>query len=275
MEIGTIRRDGTTSAVRAVGDELVVLPHLDAAEAIRAGLDGAIATDGPRIHRSDADWAPLVPRPEKIFCVGLNYRNHVLEMDRQIPDHPTVFAKFASSLIGANDDIELPPAEVSTSVDWEVELCIVIGAGGRHLSTAGALDAVAGYTVLNDVSVRDWQRRSIQFLAGKTFEHTTPVGPTMTTVDELGDASGLTVVTEVDGVEKQRSTTDELIFAVRDLVADLSTVATLRPGDLIATGTPGGVGAARTPPEFLEPGQELVTRIEGIGELRNRCVRPS
>jgi len=134
---------------------------------------------------------------------------------------------------------------------------------------------VAGYTILNDVSVRDWQRRTIQFLAGKTFEHTTPVGPTMTTVDVLGDAAGLEVETLVDGVSKQRSTTDQLVFDVRDLIADLSTIITLQPGDLIATGTPGGVGAARTPPEFLQPGQEVVTRIEGIGELCNRCVRPA
>jgi acylpyruvate hydrolase len=273
MQLGTVRHDGGTRAVRVDGDELVLLDAPDLG-ALLAGASDASA-DGPRLSIEDAAWAPVIPQPDKIICVGLNYRDHILEMGRELPSHPTCFAKFSGSLIGANDDIHLPPASVSTSVDWEVELCIVVGAPGRNIAAVDALDHVAGYTILNDVSVRDWQRRTIQFLAGKTFEHTTPVGPTMTTVDVLGDAAGLEVETLVDGVSKQRSTTDQLVFDVRDLIADLSTIITLQPGDLIATGTPGGVGAARTPPEFLQPGQEVVTRIEGIGELRNRCVRPA
>ncbi len=271
MKLGTIRQDGATRAVRVEGDELVVLDAPDLRSLLGTGQD--TSADGPRLPIHGVDWAPLVPQPDKIICVGLNYRDHILEMGRELPSHPTCFAKFSGALIGANDDIHLPPADVSTSVDWEVELCIVIGSGGRNIAAADALDHVAGYTVLNDISVRDWQRRTIQFLAGKTFEHTTPVGPTMTTVDVLGDGSGLTVETLVDGTTKQRSNTDQLVFGVRDLVADLSTIITLQPGDLIATGTPGGVGAARTPPEFLQPGQEVVTRIEGIGELRNQCVQ--
>jgi len=271
MRLGTIRYGDATRAVRLEGDELVLLDALDLRELLGAGATGN--EDGDRIPAKGTAWAPLIPTPDKIICVGLNYRDHILEMGRELPSHPTCFAKFSGALIGANDDIHLPPSDVSTSVDWEVELCIVIGSGGRNIAAADALDHVAGYTVLNDISVRDWQRRTIQFLAGKTFEHTTPVGPTMTTVDVLGDASGLEVETLVDGVSKQRSSTDQLVFGVRDLVADLSTIITLHPGDLIATGTPGGVGAARTPPEFLQPGQEVVTRIEGIGELRNQCVQ--
>ena len=214
---------------------------------------------------------PVFP-PGKIICVGMNYHEHVREMGHQAPGAPTYFAKYRGTLIGANDAIELPAATVSTAVDWEVELCIVIGSPARHVDPRNALDHVAGYTVLNDVSVRDWQMRSRQFLAGKTFEHSTPVGPLMTTTDVLGDGSGLAVRTIVDGVVKQDSTTDELIFTTRDLVADLSTVITLLPGDLIATGTPSGVGHARNPPEYLTEGSELVTTIEGIGELRNRCA---
>ncbi|MGI9605410.1 MAG: fumarylacetoacetate hydrolase family protein, partial [Acidimicrobiales bacterium] len=147
----------------------------------------------------------------------------------------------------------------------------VIGREGRNIDAAQALDHVAGYSILNDTSMRDFQRRTKQFLAGKTFEHSTPVGPVMTTTDTLGDGSGLRVHTTVDGVTKQDSNTDELLFTVPELVADLSTIITLEPGDLIATGTPSGVGNARTPQEFLAPGSEVVMTIDGIGELRNRC----
>jgi len=151
----------------------------------------------------------------------------------------------------------------------------VIGQAARHVSVDDALTHVAGYTILNDVSIRDWQRRSGQFLAGKTFEATTPLGPVMTTTDVLGDASDLAVSTSVDGVTKQDSSTSELVFSVRDLVADLSSIVTLRPGDIIATGTPSGVGAARQPPEWLTDGSILTTTIDGIGEMHNRCVLPA
>ena len=200
-------------------------------------------------------------------------------------NHNTEEIRFVTALLrlgmsivrdkSARDDILLPSPDVSDNVDWEVELCIVIGRPARHVPADQALDHVAGYTVLNDVSIRDWQNRTNLYLAGKTFEATTPVGPVMTTVDELGDGRGLWVRTEVDGVVKQDSTTDELVFGVPELIADLSTVTTLRPGDLISTGTPSGVGVARRPQEWLTPGCEVVTAIEGIGELRNRCVLPA
>ena len=280
MQIGSIRNLGGETAVRVDGDELVCLPFsthelLDSALWDIAAADHHDGTPFERITFEDADWAPLISRPGKIFCVGLNYREHVEEMGRELPPAPTYFAKFADALIGAHDNIVLPRPEISTAVDSEVELCIVIGTPARHVDAANALDHVAGYTILNDISVRDWQKRTTQFLAGKTFEAMTPVGPVLTTTDVLGDATGLAVQTTVDGVIKQSSTTNELIFGVRDLIADLSKVCTLRPGDLIATGTPSGVGAARTPPEWLAPGNELVTTIEGIGELRNRCELPA
>jgi acylpyruvate hydrolase len=280
MQIGSIRNLGDETAVRVDGDDLVCLPFsthelLESALWDIAAADHHDGTPFARIAFEDADWAPIVSRPGKIFCVGLNYREHVEEMGREIPPAPTYFAKFADALIGAHDNIVLPRPDISTAVDSEVELCIVIGAPARHVDAANALDHVAGYTILNDISVRDWQKRTTQFLAGKTFEAMTPVGPVLTTADVLGDATGLAVQTKVDGVVKQSSTTNELIFGVRDLIADLSKVCTLRPGDLIATGTPSGVGAARIPPEWLAPGNELVTTIEGIGELRNRFELPA
>ncbi len=276
MQIGSVRNFGDATAVRVEGDELVRL-SFTVDELLANDLWDLAASNDPdyaveRLSIDAANWAPVVARPGKIFCVGLNYRAHIVEMGRELPPAPTYFGKFADALIGAHDDIVLPPPSVSTSIDFEVELCIVIGSPGRYIDPANAIDHIAGYTVLSDVSVRDWQRRTTQFLAGKTFEGLTPVGPVFTTTDELGNGAGLAVTSTVDGVVKQSSNTDDLIFGVPELIADLSKVCTLRPGDLIATGTPSGVGAARTPPEWLAPGSELVTTIEGIGELRNRCV---
>lgn len=280
MQIGSIRNFGGEHAVRVEGEELVRLPF-GVHELLRDDLwEIASANDHDgvpfeRIAVDNADWAPLIRHPGKIFCVGLNYREHIVEMGRDVPSAPTYFAKFPDALIGAHDPIAMPRPDISTSVDSEVELCIVIGKPGRYVETDDALDHVAGYTILNDISVRDFQRRTTQFLAGKTFEAMTPVGPVLTTTDVLGDGRGLAVQTAVNGSVKQASNTDELIFTVRDLISDLSKICTLQPGDLIATGTPSGVGAGKTPPEWLTPGDELVTTIEGIGELRNTCVLAS
>ncbi len=280
MQLSTLRTEQGHRAARIDGDHYVLLP-CTMRELLANDLwdiAGANDLDGvafERVGRDTADLAPLVPDPDKIICVGLNYAEHVREMGRELPTHPTYFAKYRGALIGAHDDIVLPNPSISTSIDWEVELAIVIGAPARHVSVDNALEHVAGYTVLNDVSVRDWQTRSVQFLAGKTFEATTPVGPVMTTADVLGDARGLAVRTTVDEVIKQDSSTDELVFGVAELIADLSTVITLEPGDLIATGTPSGVGAGRSPNEWLTPGATMVTSIDGIGEMTNRCTVPS
>jgi acylpyruvate hydrolase len=216
------------------------------------------------------DYAPLVPRPSKIICVGLNYRSHILEMGRELPEHPTLFTKFADTLLGARDDLVLPV--VSDEVDWEAELGFVIGAPVRWASTEEAAAAIAGYTVVNDISMRDWQWRSTQWLAGKAFDATTPVGPWLVTPDEVDHAADLALRCEVDGQVMQSSRTSDLLFTPADLVAYISQFTTLHPGDLIATGTPGGVGAARTPKIFLQPGQVLRTVIEGVGECVNMCV---
>ncbi len=274
--LATVRQGSGTRAALVDGDELQLLSYVDAGEALRATTLDRMeqAVIGETVTVADADFAPLIPQPSKVICVGLNYRDHILEMGREPPDAPTWFAKFAGALVGHGDRLELPSMEVSTKVDWEVELAVVIGRPVRYATPAEAFDAIAGYTVLNDISMRDWQTRSIQFLAGKTFERCTPVGPWLIGTDELGDGSGLHVRCAVNGDVKQNSNTDELVFGPVDLVADFSTVITLEPGDIIATGTPGGVGAARTPPEFLDDGDVVVTEIDRVGRLENTCHRP-
>lgn len=274
MELVTLRHDGGTRAGRVEQDVVVLLDAPSVKEILTEpdGLERAESADGGQtVPLSEADLAPVVPHPDKIICVGVNYRDHIAEMGREPPGHPTYFAKYARAFIGPNDDIVLPGDDISTSIDWECELALVIGKPARNVEGADALDAIAGFCVLNDVSVRDWQRRTTQFLAGKTFEGLTPVGPGMVTTDQVGDGSGLALSTMVNGVVKQDSNTSHLVFNAVDIVADLSRVLTLDPGDVIATGTPGGVGAARTPPEYLKPGDELVTTIEGLGRLVNHC----
>ncbi|WP_217179379.1 fumarylacetoacetate hydrolase family protein [Streptomyces sp. AC495_CC817] len=277
MRLSTVRLDDgnrTTTAARQDGDEFVLLPYTDVGTLLASGADWRerAARNGDRIPQDRISLAPMVPHPNKIVCLGLNYATHIKEMGRPTPAHPTLFAKYDGSLIGARDDVHMPP--VSDDLDWEAELGVVIGLAGRHLSREEALEHVAGYTVANDVTVRDWQHRTGEFLAGKTFERTTPVGPVLVTPDELpSGASGLAIECAVDGQTMQKSNTADLLFDVADVIAYVSTIITLLPGDLILTGTPGGVGAGRDPKVFLCPGQELVTTVEDIGELRNIVVK--
>lgn len=256
-----VRIDAGTATETGDADVRALLEHPDWA-------DRAAAAAGPTHAVDGLDYAPLVPSPEKIVCVGLNYRDHVLEMGNELPEYPTLFAKYAPALVGAHDDIVLP--RVSDRVDWEAELTVVIGAAVRRATPEQARAAIGGYTVLNDVSVRDWQTRTKQFLQGKTFEHTTPIGPWLVTPDELPEG-GWEISTVLDGETVQRSTTAELVFSAVDLVQYLSEILTLNPGDVIATGTPGGVGHARRPPRYLSDGAVLVTTIAGVGECRNTC----
>lgn len=273
MELVTMRVDGGTRAGRVDGDEVVVLdaPSVREVLADPDGLAGAERAEGDRVALAEADLAPVIPEPSKIICVGANYRDHIEEMGRKPPSHPTYFAKFARSLAGPNDDLVLPPPHQSTDIDWEGELAVIIGRQARNVPRDRAIDHIAGFAILNDVSVRDWQRRTTQFLAGKAFEGLTPLGPSLVTTDQVGDGSGLALTTTVNGVVKQDSNTSQLVFDALDAVADLSSILTLDPGDVIATGTPGGVGAARTPPEWLKPGDEVAVTIEGLGQLVNRC----
>src|SRR2546430_3637020 len=203
----------------------------------------------PAVPTAQADFAPVVTSPSKVICVGLNYRSHILETGRELPEYPTLFAKFAETLMGPRDDLVIP--SVSERVDWEVELGVVIGRPVYRATPTEAKGAIAGYTVVNDVSMRDWQRRTLQWLQGKMFEHSTPAGPYLVTPGDVGDAADLEVRCEVDGEIMQQSRTSDLLFKPAEIVAYASQAITLRPGDLFATGTPGGVGNARKPPVYL------------------------
>lgn len=274
MKIATLRTHAGTRVARLEGDDIVVLDRWPDVGTLlaedpdwRAHVEEA---EGRHFPVNEADFAPVVPDPPKIMCLGLNYRNHILEMGRELPIHPTLFAKFSRALIGARDPIILP--RVANEVDWEVELAIVIDRAVRYISPDQARDAIAGYTVLNDVSMRDWQRRTIEWLQGKSFERSTPVGPWLATPDEVDDARDLQVRCLVDGEVMQEARTSDLLFKPADIVSYISQFVTLEPGDLISTGTPGGVGAARKPRVFLKAGQVVTTTIECIGELINACV---
>jgi acylpyruvate hydrolase len=269
MRWATIRTDDGTRAARVDGDTLVELAARDVGELLARG--GDVRETGTLHDTETADFAPVVTHPGKIVCQGLNYRSHILEMGHELPEHPTLFVKFREALIGARDDIHLPPE--SNAVDWEAELALVVGTRVRRASPAEAEAAIAGFTVANDISMRDWQYRTIEWLPGKTWEHATPVGPWLVTPDEVGGPSpDLAIGCEVDGVVRQASRTSELVFSAADLVASVSEVVTLQPGDLLLTGTPAGVGHGMKPPTYLEAGQVVRTTIQGIGELLNRCV---
>jgi len=270
MRLATIRTEYGTTAARLDGDVLVPLDAPDVGEVLAAGGLGRPREGAAPVPAAGADFAPVVPRPGKIICVGLNYRAHILETGRDLPQYPTLFAKFADTLTGARDDLVLP--SVSEKVDWEVELGVIIGRPVYRATAAEGEAAIAGYTVVNDVSMRDWQSRTLQWLQGKMFERTTPAGPYLVTADEVGSAPDLEVRCEVDGVVMQQSRTSDLLFGAAEIVAYASQAVTLRPGDLIATGTPGGVGNARKPPIYLQPGNVLRTWIEGLGECVNHCV---
>jgi 2-keto-4-pentenoate hydratase/2-oxohepta-3-ene-1,7-dioic acid hydratase in catechol pathway len=210
--------------------------------------------------------SPL-PRPSKVLCVGLNYRDHAEETGQPIPKVPIFFTKAVTSVIGPGAPIVLPLD--SEQVDYEAELAVVMGARCRRVSPDAARDAIAGYTIMNDVSARDWQFRTSQWFIGKTFDTFAPLGPAVVTGDEVGDPHVLDVSLRVNGTEMQRSNTRHLIFGVPDLIAELSRVMTLEPGDVIATGTPGGVGFIRKPPVFLRPGDRVEITIARVGTLTN------
>jgi len=277
MRLATIRLpDGSTAAARLEGDEFVQLPGRDVGGFLMHSTpeDRHLWSSDVRLPAAGAKLGPLV-RPMKVVCVGLNYRSHIEEMGRGFPDHPTLFAKYPDTLTGPYDDIVIPKA--SAEVDWEVELGVVIGRVTRNVDEAEAGTCIAGYTVVNDVSMRDWQWRTTQWDQGKNFEATTPVGPFLVTPDELGDPENkgtvdLEITCRVDGQVMQTARTSDLLFGPAELVSYISRFTTLRPGDLIATGTPGGVGAGRDPKVFLAPGQVLKTAIEKIGACQNLMV---
>ena len=263
-----VRIDADTDTAIEIGD----IPDLGALLARPDWKTLARDAEGlghPLAGIRDGAWDAVVPIPGKIVCVGLNYRNHIREMGREIPRYPTLFAKYPEALIGPFDPIVVPKY-ASEALDWEGELAIVLGAPARRLDPAEAAEAIAGYSVINDVTVRDYQYRTPEWFQGKTFERTTPFGPVLVTADEYDFAS--TLRTEVDGETVQSSTTDDLVFSPATLISYISHIFPLQPGDVIASGTPGGVGHARDPQRYLGEGSVLTTTITGIGTTRNRVV---
>lgn len=210
---------------------------------------------------------PPVPNPGKVLCVGLNYNDHLTETGRALPSHPDIFAKFASTLIGPSDDIRL--AEVTDNLDFEGELAVVIGKSVRNAGPGAALDAVAGLMVLNDVTARDLQYRGTQWIPGKCVDDSTPCGPWIVTLDEIPDPQDLNLTTWVNDQVVQHSNTRYMIFPIAEIVSYISGFLTLQPGDVIATGTPAGIGAKREPPMWLRPGDHVRVEIEQVGSLSN------
>ena len=239
------------------------------AEGAKALEAAARVLDRGHFVRLDAvDYLPPLPAPGKIICVGLNYRDHAAEAAMKVPDYPTLFARFPSSLVGHGAALVRPPE--SDKFDYEGELVAVIGVRGRRIAKAKALDHVAGYSIFNDGSIRDFQLRTPQWTMGKNFDGTGPFGPVFVTADELPPgAAGLRIETRLNGQVVQSASTADLIFDVASLVSMISVGITLEPGDIIVTGTPSGVGAVRTPPLFMKAGDVCEVEIEKIGTLRN------
>ena len=230
-------------------------------------------TRPPGSERLDAATTRLrapIPRPPKIICIGLNYRDHAAEAKMAIPEVPTVFAKYANTVTGHMHPIILPKNSIKP--DYEAEFAVVIGRGGRHIPEARWREHVFGYTILNDVSARDFQMQTSQWTMGKTFDTFAPMGPVIVTADEIEDPHKLSISLTLNGETMQSSNTSNLIFGVPQLIAFLSSVMTLHPGDIISTGTPAGVGFARKPPRWLRPGDEVAIEVEGVGRLVNPVV---
>lgn len=270
MRLATVRDGDRTRA--AIGDDAgwVVLEATDAQELFSADgwRERAEETLQTRV-RSALDrsaFANPVPRPAKIFCCGLNYRDHIIETGRPVPEFPTLFAKFGDTLTGPFDDIVVHD---TAHLDWEAELAVVIGTEVYRADRDKASAAILGYTIANDVSMRDWQQRTLQWLQGKAFDATTPLGPWLVTGDDLNPLDGLRITCEVNGEIMQDGDTAELVFDAADLVAYVSQITVLRPGDIVLTGTPGGVALGMEDPRWLRDGDVVTTSIEGIGELRN------
>jgi 2-keto-4-pentenoate hydratase/2-oxohepta-3-ene-1,7-dioic acid hydratase in catechol pathway len=215
----------------------------------------------------DSHLVAPIPHPPKIICVGLNYRDHAIESKMEIPKVPTIFAKFSTAVIGPGEAIVLP--KLSAKPDYEAELAFVIGKGGRYIAKDRWQDHVFGYTNLNDVSARDYQMATTQWMMGKTFDTFAPFGPAIVTADEIADPHALDIQMIINGEVLQSSNTSQLIFRIPELIEYLSSVFTLEAGDIVSTGTPSGVGFSRTPPRWLRPGDECVVKISGLGELRN------
>jgi acylpyruvate hydrolase len=270
MRYANCQADGAVFVAEVDGD---VARPLANRPPMTAGTDFAALGDARRaeaVALADVELLAPVLAPQRIICLGLNYRGHVTETKRELPTYPVLFTKFADALIGARAPIVVPPE--STQVDYEAELAVVIGRPARRVAREDAMDVVAGFTVANDVTMRDYQYKSHQWLQGKAWPRSTPLGPWLATPDEVGDGGGLEIRLERNGQELQHSNTRHMIFDVPTTVATLSEFVNLAPGDVILMGTPDGVGFRREPKVLLEPGDRVRVDIERIGALENPVV---
>jgi 2-keto-4-pentenoate hydratase/2-oxohepta-3-ene-1,7-dioic acid hydratase in catechol pathway len=281
MRFVTFESDGRVRP-GAVSKEAVIdlssLGYLSLLDLIEAAHEGRKKVDDLVSESPKGTAFPLksvrlhapIPRPRKLICVGLNYRDHAEETGSEIPSTPTIFNKFATAVIAPGDPIVLP--KVSKAPDYEAEFAFVIGKGGRHIAAEDWRRHIFGYTLVNDVSARDYQRATSQWLMGKTFDTFAPLGPWIVSADEIEDPHSLDISMVINGEVLQNSNTKNLIFKIPDLISFLSSVFTLEPGDIVSTGTPGGVGFARKPPRYLKKGDDVVVKMPAIGELRNPVV---
>ncbi len=274
MKLATVRTENGTQVARLEQDELVMIPRYSNLGELLAQADWqqiAATEQCDRVPVEQADLGPVSTTPSKVLCVGLNYRGHIIEMGRELPEYPTVFAKFADTLTGPFDPVEAVAED--PELDWEGELAIIIGKTAYRVSEKEAGEHIAGYTLANDISMRGWQFRSIEWLQGKIWARSTPLGPVMVTPDEL-DFSTAVLKTTVNGEVMQEHGIDDLLFKPEYLVSYLSTMLPLRPGDVILTGTPGGVGRARKPALYLKAGDQVEVTVDGVGTLKTDMVQP-
>jgi acylpyruvate hydrolase len=260
--------DGRRFAALVDGDEVVPLRGIaELGEATPAAVLADPPLEAERLALAAVTLRPVVPRPGKVICVGLNYKAHVEEGDYDLPDYPVLFSKFADTLVGPGQPVIVPPE--SEAVDYEAELAFVIGTRARRASGDAALAAVGGYTVANDVSMRDYQYKTHQWLPGKNWASSTPLGPFLVTPDEVGDPHGLDISLELNGQTLQAANTRLFIFDIPTLVATITEFVPLNPGDVVLTGTPSGVGFRRDPKVLLGDGDRMVVEIEKVGRLEN------
>jgi 2-keto-4-pentenoate hydratase/2-oxohepta-3-ene-1,7-dioic acid hydratase in catechol pathway len=271
MRLVTFRRAGGAPQAGVVSGDQVAGLGADMISVISSGATPA--PTGPFYALSDVTLLAPIPRPPKLICVGHNYRDHAAETKMEIPKVPTIFNKFPSVVIGPSDPIVLP--RVSEKPDYEAEFAFVIGRGGRYIPAARAMEHVFGYTIVNDVSARDYQMATSQWLMGKTFDTFAPMGPWIVTADEIADPHSLDIWLEINGERLQSSDTSELIFRIPELIEFISKVVTLESGDVVITGTPAGVGFARKPPRYLKPGDQVSITVERIGTLTNSVIAES
>ena len=262
---GAVVGKGIVDLRRFLGNQYPDLKALIAANAIDQAKKHL--SEAPDYQASDITWLPVIPNPDKIICVGLNYQDHVVETKRDNTEQPAIFLRLPESQVGHRQPIVRP--RESTDLDYEAEIAVIIGKPGRRISQKDAWSHIAGYSCYNDGSVRDWQRHTIQWTAGKNFARTGGFGPWMVTADEIPPNTKMTLSCRLNGQQMQHATTEQMIFRIPKIIEYVSTWTTLVPGDVLVTGTPGGVGSRRTPPIWMKPGDKVEVEIDKVGILEN------